>query len=116
MREIHKCGCERTDGAYTAHRTQLHKCACVRFSKKTGKIDTTLTGLGNAMLKLWALQNTTKTKACVVLDLEERKTIFETIGTADSFPKVHDKEEDFEFEFPDELYDELLKGFKDWHD
>lgn len=95
---------------------EIHKCGCVRFSKKTGKIDTTLTGLGNAMLKLWALQNTTKTKACVVLDLEERKTIFETIGTADSFPKVHDKEEDFEFEFPDELYDELLKGFKDWHD
>ena len=89
----------------------INKCGCVRFNKKTGKIDTTLTGLGNAMLQLWALQNTTKTKASIVFDLEERKPVMECVGTADGFPEVCKDPAEFQFEFPDEMYDVLLEDF-----
>ena len=59
----------------------------VRFSKKTGRIDTTFTALGKGMLNMWALQNTTKTKDTIVF---ERVTgIIDRYyeGTGD-FPKV----------------------------
>ena len=29
-----------------------------RYSKKTGKVDMTMTELGNAMMRMWALSNT----------------------------------------------------------
>ena len=59
-----------------------------RFSKKTGKIDTTMTGLGSAMMQMWALNNTTKTKACFVVERDSGEVVFATYGTADGFPKV----------------------------
>ena len=42
--------------------------ALIRFSKKTGKIDMTMTGMGSAMMQLWALKNTTKSKVTVIVD------------------------------------------------
>ena len=60
-----------------------------RFSKKTGKIDTTMTGLGNAMMKLWALNNTTKTKGCIIAERDTGVVVFTTSGT-ENFPKVKD--------------------------
>lgn len=85
--------------------TTLHNCGLVRFSKKTGKIDTTMTAIGNGLLQLWALQNTTKSKATVIVDIDERKTLSEYIGTADGFPDIRKSEEEFEFNFPEELFD-----------
>ena len=61
-----------------------------RFSKKTGKIDTTITGLGTALLRMWCLQNTTKSKGCVIVERDTGKVLFITEGTADGFPKVKD--------------------------
>ncbi|HOO79019.1 MAG TPA: hypothetical protein PLQ04_01390 [Lachnospiraceae bacterium] len=66
---------------------QLKRYYLVRFSKKTGAIDTTLTGLGNGMLQLWALQNlTAKSKDAVIFD-EDGKLHSYYKGTGD-FPGV----------------------------
>lgn len=65
---------------------ELHKYGLTRFSKKTGKIDTTMTALGKGLIQLWALQNTSKTKACVIIDLTEEKIIAEYVGTAGIIP------------------------------
>ena len=59
-----------------------------RYSKKTGKIDTTMTGMGSAMMQMWALQNTTSTKGCMIFERETGKLVFATYGTKDGFPKV----------------------------
>ena len=59
-----------------------------RFSKKTGKIDTTITGLGTGLMEMWCLRNTTKTKGCVIVERDTGKVLFITEGTADGFPKV----------------------------
>lgn len=58
-----------------------------RFSQKTGRVDTTMTSLGNAMLQMWALNNTTKTKGCIIVERDSGEVIFTTMGTGD-FPKV----------------------------
>ena len=83
---------------------ELHNCGLVRFSKKTGIPDLTMTALGQGLIKLWALQNTTKTKVCVIVDIDARRTVAEYIGTADGFPEIRDNEDAFEYDIPDELY------------
>ena len=90
---------------------KLHRYGLMRFSKRTGKIDQSMVGWGKGLLKLWGLQNTTKSKATLVFDLDDRKTEVEYIGTED-FPTVHDKEEDFEYAVSDQIYDEMSKGFE----
>lgn len=64
-----------------------------RFNRKSGKIDTTMTGMGSALMRMWALNNTTKTKGCIVCERESGKVVFATLGTESGFPKVK-KEED----------------------
>lgn len=81
----------------------LHHYGLIRFSKKTGKIDTTMTAIGRGMIQMWALQNTTKAKACVIVDIDERKVFAEYIGTADGFPEI--RKSDFEYELPEELWE-----------
>lgn len=66
-----------------------------RFSQKTGKVDTTMTGLGSAMMRMWALNNTTKTKACMIVEQSTGRVLLITQGTADGWPKIRDgKKED----------------------
>lgn len=84
--------------------SELHNFGLIRFNKKTGKIDTTMTALGKGMIQLWALQNTTKTKACVIVNINERCTMAEYIGTDNGFPEIHKDVEEFEFNLPDELW------------
>lgn len=88
---------------------ELHNYGLVRFSKKTGKIDTTMTALGRGMIQLWALQNTTKTKATVIVDIDERTVFSEYIGTADGFPEVRKDAASFEYDLPVELFDILAE-------
>ncbi len=71
----------------TATNNSLSICVLFRFSKKTGKIDTTMTAMGNALLKMWALQNTTKTKRTLVFNRDSGECLFAVEGT-DNFPKV----------------------------
>lgn len=73
---------------------RLTPCALVRYSKKTGKIDMTLTGLGFAMLDLWGLQNTTKTKECLVFTRDTGLLLSHYIGRSNSMPEVEWPEND----------------------
>lgn len=67
---------------------RLSKCAAIRCSKKTGRIDTTLTGTGYAMLNLWGLQNTTKSKETFVFAVDTGLLIAHYIGSSDGMPEV----------------------------
>lgn len=59
----------------------------VRFARKSGKIDTTLeTGVGPAMLKLWALRHTTKTKDTIIFDSDGAMVAY--YEGAENFPTV----------------------------
>ena len=61
----------------------------VMFNKNSGKVVKVATNeYGSAMLKLWALQNTTKTRACVVVDTNERQILSVCIGS-EGFPEVY---------------------------
>ena len=88
---------------------ELRYYGLIRFSKKTGEIDTTMTALGRGVIQLWALQNTTRTKATVIVDIDERKVFSEYIGTEDGFPEVRKDPETFEYDLPDELFDILAE-------
>lgn len=59
-----------------------------RFSKKTGKIDTTMTGITSAMMELWAMQNTTKTKGTLIINRDTGAVKMAVTGTADGWPKI----------------------------
>lgn len=79
-----------------------------RFSKRTGKIDTTMTGLGSAMMKLWALQNTTKTKDTVIIDRDNGNIIAAYSGDSSGFPKVKENTGNcVEYGIPLELLQEI---------
>lgn len=67
---------------------RLAPCTLLRYSQKTGKIDTTLDARGYAMLNLWALQNTTKTKETVVFENATGQVIQIVTGSTDGFPDV----------------------------
>ena len=95
---------------------ELHNYGLIRFSKKTGKIDTTMTALGKGIIQMWALQNTPKSKACVIVDIEGRKPFAEYVGTADGFPKIHKNIEEFEFNVPDELFEIFKDEIKEQDD
>ena len=70
----------------------MNKHACIRAAKKTGKIDTTLTGYSSAMLSLWAMQNTTSTKVSYVFDLVTGDVVTICTGmTGRNFPEVERK-------------------------
>lgn len=87
--------------------SELHNFGLVRFSKQTGEIDTTMTALGKGLIQYWALQNTNKTQACVIIDINEKKVVSEFVGTADGFPEIRKNTNDFEFNIPMELFDIL---------
>lgn len=84
---------------------KLHNYGLVRFSRKTGKVDTTMTAIGKGMIQLWALQNTGKNKASVLVDIDERRVVSEYVGTEDGFPEIRKNPAEFEFELPEELFD-----------
>lgn len=58
----------------------------VRFGRKSGKIDTTMQAYGVGLLKMWALQNTTKTKDTIIFG-EDGIVVNYFEGTGD-FPKI----------------------------
>lgn len=68
--------------------SSLRPCVLLRASKKSGKIDRVMVGLGHAMMQMWALQNTPKTKQCFIIDSIDGRILFATSGTSDGFPKV----------------------------
>ncbi len=63
-----------------------------RFSEKSGDIDTVMTGIGNAMMRIWALNNTPNKKCCMVVERDTGNIVFATRGTVNDFPAVYDKD------------------------
>ena len=66
----------------------LKKYGLVRFSTKTGRVDTALTGLGYGVLQFWGLQNTPRTKTTVIFELETGLIRTRYTGRKDGFPEV----------------------------
>ena len=65
----------------------MEEYVLARFSKKTGRVDYILEGISAAMLKIWALRNTTKTKNTIIFSKVTGDVICLVRGTSD-FPKV----------------------------
>lgn len=63
----------------------------VRFSKRTGKIDTTLEAMGSGLLRMWSLHNCPKTKDIIIFHKATGNCIMYVEGTGD-FPKIFDEE------------------------
>ena len=71
------------DGKLTVH-------VLFRFNKRSGKIDTTMTSLGCALLQMWALQNTSRTKRSVIFERETGTLVFDCEGNSVSeFPQIN---------------------------
>ena len=47
-----------------------------------------MTGLGSALMRLWAMQNTTSSKEVVVINRSTGQIVFHTVGRKDSFPYI----------------------------
>lgn len=60
----------------------------MRASKKTGKIDTTLTSLGKAQLVMWALTNTTRGKQSFIFERESGKVMAIVTGSDTGMPTM----------------------------
>ncbi len=86
----------------------LHKYGLIRFSKKTGKIDTTMTAIGRGLIQMWALNNTPQTKACVIVDLDTREVFAEYDGAPGGFPEIRKSPDDLIYEVPAELVNILI--------
>ena len=69
---------------------ELETFTLIRFSRRSGKVDTTLEGLGNAALRLWALQNTTKTKDTIIFNKATGEVVYYFEGT-EGYPKMFDQ-------------------------
>ena len=67
------------------------KYCLLRYSQKTGKVDTTITCISSALLQFRALDSTPKTKETVIVNLDTEEIIFTATGTANGFPVI-DKE------------------------
>lgn len=66
--------------------------ACVAFNKRSGKIFKSLEAkFGSATLRLWALQNTPKSRDTIIFDLNSGDVVAYYEGTED-FPKVYEKD------------------------
>ncbi len=61
----------------------------LRFSKKTGEIDTCMTGIVKSMFSMWALCNTPETKHTLVFNRDTGDCIFDAEGSADNGPVIN---------------------------
>lgn len=59
-----------------------------RYSKTTGEIDATMTGMGSALMTSWALQNTPSSKNVIIVERDTGKVTCIMEGTKDGFPDV----------------------------
>lgn len=87
--------------------TTIDRYALVRFNKKTGKIDRTMTAIGKGLLQLWALDNTPKSRASVLMNLDTGDVEAEFIGDDRGLPLIIRDAAEFRFHVPAALFDTL---------
>lgn len=80
----------------------MERFCLVRFSRKTGKIDTSMYGYSSALMQMWALNNGKKSKDMILFSLEDGKIkkYYEGVqATGSSWPKevpvTHDNIRDY---------------------
>ena len=67
---------------------ELKVCVLFRASKKTDKIDTTITALGHGLLTSWGLRNCTKSKKVIICERDTGKVLYLMHGKESNFPDV----------------------------
>ncbi len=60
----------------------------IQSNKKSGKVVNVVTAMGKAMLKMWALKNTSKTRQTFIFERNSGKMVFACNGSADGFPTI----------------------------
>ena len=60
----------------------------LRASKKTGKVDKCITGVTSALMKMWALNNTTSSKFTVIIERDTGKIIAMYTGKKGDMPTI----------------------------
>lgn len=83
----------------------------LRASKKTGKVDTEMTGITPALVKMWALNNTTKSKTTVILERDTGKIVSIYTGRAGDMPEIDEPKNAYCHEIGIPL--EVLRKIKD---
>lgn len=67
---------------------ELKQHVLICYKKANGSVDEILDGLGCGMLKMWALQNTTSSKASLIFEKDTGKVIYHVTGKRNSIPEV----------------------------
>lgn len=71
--------------------THMEPYVMIRFNRKSGKITLTMEALSSAMLRLAALQRTTKTTDSLIFGKETGQVVFYVHGSPDGrFPETED--------------------------
>ena len=90
--------------------TDLKTYYLVRFNRRTGKIDKTMSALGKGLIQYWALMNTQKKSQDTVIFDEDGWIVAYYTGTGD-FPEVQKFGEN-EGDHIDSLCEGLLEAVK----
>ena len=60
----------------------------INFNRRRGNINKSLEGLSEAMLRMWALQNTKPSQDTIIFSKEDGRVVCYVEGRKDNFPKV----------------------------
>ena len=71
---------------------ELKTYVLFRYKKSNRAIDTVLEGLGKAMLKMWALTNTTSSKESLIIEKDTGQVVYLVSGKRGSPPEVKEKD------------------------
>lgn len=71
---------------------ELKQHVLICYKKANGAVDKMLEGISPATLKLWALQNTTSSKASLIFERDTGKVIYHVIGKRNSMPEVQQED------------------------
>lgn len=98
---------------------KFDKMAMVVFQRASGKIVTTMTAMGTAMFRLWALNNLTKSRDAIVFSLIDGEVQYYIEGKGKGEVPDITKIEDLKYKYVDDYCAGLLavaqkEGEKRW--
>ncbi|MBR6476366.1 MAG: hypothetical protein IKS98_13120 [Lachnospiraceae bacterium] len=85
MTEVKKEVANKIASNFTVH-------VLIQCSKRTGEIGLTMISLGSAMMRLWAMQNTPRSKRTLIFERESGKLVFAVEGAANGFNVINKNE------------------------
>lgn len=84
--------------------------ALVKFNRNSGKIITSMTGYGTALMRMWILNNLTKTQDCVIFSLDDGEIAYYYEGRGKN--ELPEQIKDLEVTNVEELCPGLLEHFQ----